>query len=64
MADTTATCTTIKRTKAHITKKWSDRPVCRLPGSFGYHLKRFVKAGDIDGPVRIAKGAMTKTTAK
>ena len=37
-------------------EKWIDRPICRLPGSFGYHLKRFVNAGDIEGPVRIASG--------
>jgi len=45
-------------------RKWSDRPACLLPGRFGYHLKRFVKAGDIEGPVTIARGARTNTTAK
>ena len=47
-----------------MTKKWSERPTWRLPGSFGYHLKRFVSAGDIEGPVRIASGTRTNTTAK
>ena len=54
----------MKTTKAHMTRKWSDRPIWRLPGSFGYHVKRFVKAGDIEGPVRIASGARTNTTPK
>ena len=61
---TMVTWTTMKMTKAHMTRKWSDRPICRLPGSFGYHLNRFVKAGDIEGPVRIARGAKTNTTPK
>jgi hypothetical protein len=47
-----------------MTRKWSERPTCRLPGSFGYHLKRFVSAGDMEGPVRIARGARMKTTPK
>ena len=51
-----------KTTKAHMMRKWSDRPIWRLPGSFGYHGNRFVRAGDIDGPVRIARGARTNTT--
>ena len=39
-----------------MTRKWSERPIWRLPGRFGYHLKRFVSAGDIEGPVRMASG--------
>jgi hypothetical protein len=27
-------------TKAHLTRKWSGRPIYRLPGSFGYHENR------------------------
>ena len=53
-----------KATKAHMMRKWIDRPICRLPGSFGYHVNRAVKAGDIEGPVRIASGARTNTTPK
>ena len=45
-------------------RKWIDRPICRLPGSLGYHVNRAVKAGDIDGPVSIARGARTNTTPK
>ena len=45
-------------------RKWSDRPICRLPGSFGYHWKRLVRAGDIEGPVTMARGARTKTAVK
>jgi len=37
-----------KMTKAHMMRKWIERPICRLPGRFGYHLKRFVSAGDIE----------------
>ena len=61
---TMVTCPTRKTTKAHMMRKWSDRPICRLPGSFGYHVNRFVKAGDIEGPVRIASGARMNTTPK
>ncbi len=33
-----------------MTRKWIDRPTWRLPGNFGYHANRPVKAGcDIDG---------------
>jgi hypothetical protein len=64
VSNTSATCTTRKRTKAHMTRKWSERPTCRLPGRLGYHLKRFVSAGDIEGPVRMARGARPNTTAK
>jgi hypothetical protein len=44
--------------------KWSDRPICRLPGNLGYHEKRTVSAGDMEGPLRIANGARMKTTPK
>ena len=64
VSTTMVTWTTRKTTKAHMMRKWSDRPIWRLPGSFGYHLNRFVRAGDIEGPVRIARGARTNTTAK
>ena len=46
----------MKTTKAHMMRKWSDRPICRLPGSFGYHVNRAVKAGDIEGPVSDRQG--------
>ena len=61
---TMVTCPMMKTTKAHMMRKWIDRPTWRLPGSFGYHANRFVKAGDIDGPVSIASGARTNTTPK
>jgi hypothetical protein len=64
VSTTSATCRTRKRTNAHMTRKWSERPTCRLPGSFGYHVKRLVSAGDIEGPVRMARDARTNTTAK
>jgi hypothetical protein len=54
----------MKTTKAHMTRKWIDRPTWRLPGSFGYHVNRAVKAGDIEGPVNIARGARRNTTPK
>lgn len=43
---TMATWAMRKATKAQMMRKWSDRPICRLPGSPGYQGKRFVKAGD------------------
>jgi len=41
-----------------------DAPTWRLPGSFGYDANRAVKAGDIEGPVKIARGARRNTTPK
>ena len=58
------TCEIMNMTKAHMIKKWIDRPIWRLPGSFGYHPNRAVKAGDIEGPVSIARGANRNTTPK
>ena len=64
VSTTIVTCPMMKTTKAHMMRKWIDRPTWRLPGSFGYHGNRAVKAGDIDGPVSIARGARTNTTPK
>jgi hypothetical protein len=61
---TIVTCPMTKMTKAHMMRKWIERPTWRLPGSFGYHVNRAVNAGDIEGPVSIARGARTNTTPK
>jgi hypothetical protein len=61
---TMVTCARIKPTKAHMMRKWIERPICRLAGNFGYHLNRLVKAGDIADPVSIARGARTNTAPK
>ena len=64
VSTTMVTWAKVKARKPHMVRKWSDRPICRFPGSFGNHRNRLVRAGDIEGPVRIARGARTNTAAK
>ena len=64
VSTTMVTCPITNTMNVHMMMKWIDRPICRLPDSFGHHGNRTLKDGDIDEPVIIAKGATTNTTPK